>query len=73
MERIRRERNREEEERERRLEKEKRKREKNVIWRSVEREDEEESLWLVEEILKRTLRREVGIKGVEERKGEGGR
>lgn len=44
----------------------------NVIWRSVEGEDEEERLWLVEEILRRTLRREVGIKGVEERKGEGG-
>lgn len=29
--------------------------------------------WLMEEILRRTLRREVGIRGEEERKGKGGR
>lgn len=39
----------------------------------MEGEDEEERLWLVEEIMRRTLRREVEIRGVEERKGEGGR
>lgn len=53
------------------MEEERRKRERNVIWRRVEGEDEEEKLWLVEEILKRTLRREVGIKKVKERKGGG--
>lgn len=53
------------------MEEERRKRERNVIWRGVEDEDEEERLWLVEEILKRTLRREVGIKKVKERKREG--
>lgn len=29
--------------------------------------------WLMEEILRRTLRREVGIRGVEEKKGKDGR
>lgn len=70
---IRRERRRGGEERERKLEEERKKRERNVIWRGVEGENEEERLWLVEEILRRTLRREVGIRRVEERKGKGGR
>lgn len=43
-----------------------------MIWREVEGEDEEKRLWLVEEILKKTLRREMGIKEVE-REEEGGR
>lgn len=47
------------------------KRERNVVWRCVDGENEEERLWLVEEILKRTLRREVVIRSV--RKREGGR
>lgn len=72
-ERIRRERRLGEEKRERKLEEERRRRERNVIWRGVEGEDEEERLWLVKEIMRRTLRREVEIRGVEERKGEGGR
>lgn len=44
-----------------------------MIWRGVEGEDEKKRLWLVEEILKKTLRREMGIKEVEKRRGEGGR
>lgn len=39
----------------------------------MEGEDEEKRLWLVEEILKKTLRREVGIKEVEKRREEGER
>lgn len=39
----------------------------------MEGEDEEKRLWLVEEILKKMLRREVGIKEVEKKRGEGGR
>lgn len=39
----------------------------------MEGEDEKKRLWLVEEILKKTLRREVRIKEVEKRRGEGGR
>lgn len=39
----------------------------------VEGEDEEQRLWLVEEIVRRTLGRETGIRGVVERRGEGGR
>lgn len=35
--------------------------------------NEEKRLWLVEEILKKTLRREVEIKEVEKRREEGGR
>lgn len=70
---IRRERRRGGEERERKLEEERKKRERNVIWRGVEGENEEERLWLVEKILRRTLRREVGIRGVKERKGKEGR
>lgn len=49
------------------------KRERNVVWRGVDGENEEERLWLVEEILKRTLRRKVVIRSVRERKEEGGR
>lgn len=41
-----------------------------MIWRRVEGEDEEKKLWLMEEILKKTLRREVGIKEVEKRRGK---
>lgn len=41
--------------------------------RGLDGEKEEERLWLVEEILRRTLRREMKIKGMRERKGEGGR
>lgn len=44
-----------------------------MIWRGVEGENEEERLWLVKEILRRTLRREVGIRGMEERKEKGGK
>lgn len=52
-----------EEEAERKMGEQRRKRERNMIWRGVESEDEEKRLWLVEEILKRTLRREVGKAG----------
>lgn len=52
-----------EEKAERKLEEKRRKREKNVIWRGVESEDGEKRLWLVEEIVRRTLRREMGIRG----------
>lgn len=45
-------------------------RERNVVWRGVDGENEEERLWLVEEILKRTLRRKVVIRSVRERKEE---
>lgn len=38
-----------------------------------EGDDKEKRLWLVEEILKRTLGREMGVKGVEERRGDEGR
>lgn len=41
-----------------------------MIWRGVEGEDEEKRLWLMKEILKKTLRREVGIKEVEKRRGK---
>lgn len=34
-----------------------------MIWRGVEGEDGEKRLWLVEKIVRRTLRREMGIKG----------
>lgn len=71
--RLKRERKRKEEEKERKLEEERKKRERNVIWRGVDGENDEERLWLVEEILKRTLRKEVEIRGMRERKGEGGR
>lgn len=49
------------------------KRDRNVIWRRVERENEEERRWLIEEIMRKSLRRKLGIRGVEERKGKGGR
>lgn len=62
-----------EEEAERKLEEERRKRKRNVIWRGVEGDDEEDRFWLVKEIVKRTLEREAGIRGVVERRGEGGR
>lgn len=39
----------------------------------MEGEDEEQRLWLVEEIVRRTLGREAGIRGVVERRGEGGK
>lgn len=55
------------------LEEARRKKERNVIWRGVEGEDEEQRLWLVEEIVRRTLGKETGIRGVVERRGEGGR
>lgn len=51
------------EEVERKMGEQRRKRERNVIWRGVESEDKEKKLWLVEEILKWTLRREVGKGG----------
>lgn len=57
-----------EEEAERKLEEERRQRERNVIWRGVEGDDEEKRFWLVEEIVKRTLGREVGIRGVVKRR-----
>lgn len=41
--------------------------------RELDGENEEKRLWLVEEILRRTLRREMEIRGMRERKGEGGR
>lgn len=72
-ERIRRKRRLGEEEAERKLEEERKKRERNMIWRRVEGDDEEKRLWLVEEIVKRTLGREVGIRGVVEKRGEGER
>lgn len=72
-ERLWRKRRRGEEERERKLEEEKKKKEKNVVWRDLDDDNEEERLWLAEEILEKTLKREVGIRGVKERKGEGGR
>lgn len=52
-----------EEEVERKMGEQRRKRERNVIWRGVESEDEEKKLWLVEKILKWTLRRELGMEG----------
>lgn len=36
-------------------------------------DNEEKRLWSVEEILKRILGREVGVRGMEERRGDGGR
>lgn len=72
-ERLWRERRRGEEERERKLEEERKKRERNVVWRGLDGDSEEERLWLTEEILEKTLRREVGIRGVKERKDEGDR
>lgn len=72
-ERMRRERRREEKEKARKLEEESKKRERNVIWRDIDGKNEEERLWLVEEILKRTLKREVVIRSMRERKGEGRR
>lgn len=44
-----------------------------MIWRRVEGENEEERRWLIEEIMRKSLRRKLGIRGVEERKGKGGR
>lgn len=61
------ERRRGEEEREKKLEEEKKKRERNVVWRDLDGDSEEERLWLAEEILEKTLRREVGIRDVRER------
>lgn len=55
--RLKRERRRKEEEKERKLEEERKKRERNVIWRGVDGENDEERLWLVEEILKKTLKK----------------
>lgn len=49
------------------------KRDRNVIWRRVEGENKEERRWLIEEIMRKSLRRKLGIRGVEERKGKGGR
>lgn len=49
------------------------KKDRNVIWRRVEGENEEERRWLIEEIMRKSLRRKLGIRGVEERKGKGGR
>lgn len=72
-EKIRRERKLEEAERERKMEEEKRSRERNVIWKGVGGDNEEKRLWSVEEILKRILGREVGVRGMEERRGDGGR
>lgn len=74
-EKIRRERERREEEkkeRERRgaRKKKKKKGEKNVIWKGVEGEDQEERRCLMKGIMERVLGRVVGIKGVEERIGE---
>lgn len=60
---IRRQRKLRKEEAERKLEKKRRKRERNVIWRGLEGEDGEKRLWLVEEIVIRTRRREMGIRG----------
>lgn len=59
----------EEEKKTRKLKEMRKKRERNVVWRGVDGENEEERLWLVEEILKRTLRREVVIRNVRKRKG----
>lgn len=59
------------EERERKLKVERRKKREECDlerWRVRTKKD-----WLMEEILRRTLRREVGIREVEERKGKGGR
>lgn len=58
------------EERERKLKMERKKREEYDLerWRIRTKKKD----WLME-ILRRTLRREVGIRGVEERKGKGGR
>lgn len=39
----------------------------------MEGEDKEQRLWLVEEIVRRTLGREAEIRGVVKRRGEGGR
>lgn len=41
--------------------------------RGLDGENEEKRLWLVEKILRRTLRREMKIRGMRERKGEGRR
>lgn len=49
------------------------KRDRNVIWRRVEGENKEERRWLIEEIMRKSLRRKLGIRGVEERKGKDGR
>lgn len=60
------------EERERKLKVERRKKREECDlerWRVRTKKKD----WLMEEILRRTLRREVGIRGVEERKGKGGR
>lgn len=70
-ERMRGKRRQKEEEKTRKLKEMRKKREKNVVWRGVDGENEKERLWLIEEILKRTLRREVVIRSV--RKREGGR
>lgn len=38
-----------------------------MVWRDLDGDSEEERLWLAEEILEKTLRREVGIRDVRER------
>lgn len=52
---------------------EEKKREECGIWRGVDGEEGEKRLWLVEEIAKRTLRREVRIRGAVKRRGKGKR
>lgn len=64
-----RERRLEEAERERKMKEERKSRERNVIWKGVGGDNEEKRLWSVEEILKRILGREVGVRGMEERRG----
>lgn len=44
-----------------------------MIWKGVGGDNEEKRLWSVEEILKRILGREVGVREMEERRGHGGR
>lgn len=57
----------EREEEERRM-----KRERNVIWRGIERADQEERKYIVEGITKRELGRKLRMKWIEERRREDG-
>ncbi|XP_036150806.1 stress response protein NST1-like [Monomorium pharaonis] len=59
--------------RERREEERRRRREKRIIWRGVDGEDAEERRDLVEIIMEDALGRTVGVREIEERRGEDGR
>ncbi|XP_071629476.1 uncharacterized protein [Temnothorax longispinosus] len=48
-------------------------RKRNLIWRGIEGRDAEERREFVESLARRVLGRRIGVKEVQERKGEGGR